>query len=446
MKKKVISLMLIGAMVASMAACGSNGGDKGGTKDNDTSAAAESDGGASEGGDTLTVWTWDPKFNIPAIKEAANIYKADHPDFNLKVVETLSDDCESKLIAAAEGGDLSTLPDIVLMQDNSYQKFVTAYPEAFEDLTDSGIDFSQFPAGKLAYSTVDGKNYGVPFDNGAVIGAYRTDILEQAGYTTADLTDIDWNRFIEIGKDVKAKTGTYMLSGQADSPDTIMMMLQSAGASLFDEDGKPAMTDNDALKECIDIYKTMVDEGIYLEVNKWDDYVTSITKGSVAGVINGNWIIATIQGMEDTAGKWEITNMPKLIKTPNATNYSNNGGSSWYITSNCKNKDLAIDFLKSTFAGSVELYEKILPTTGAIATYLPAGDSAAYAEPQAYWSNQPIFKTIVEYSKLTPANNTSPYYYDGRDAIGTQIQNIMNGADIDSAIADAQAEVEFSMQ
>ena len=30
MKKKVISLMLIGAMVASMAACGSNGGDKGG--------------------------------------------------------------------------------------------------------------------------------------------------------------------------------------------------------------------------------------------------------------------------------------------------------------------------------------------------------------------------------------------------------------------------------
>ena len=312
--------------------------------------------------------------------------------------------------------------------------------------TDSGIDFSQFPAGKLAYSTVDGKNYGVPFDNGAVIGAYRTDILEQAGYTTADLTDIDWNRFIEIGKDVKAKTGTYMLSGQADSPDTIMMMLQSAGASLFDEDGKPAMTDNAALKECIDIYKTMVDEGIYLEVNKWDDYVTSITKGSVAGVINGNWIIATIQGMEDTAGKWEITNMPKLIKTPNATNYSNNGGSSWYITSNCKNKDLAIDFLKSTFAGSVELYDKILASTGAIATYLPAGESEKYAEPVAYWSDQPIYKTIVDYSKLTPANNTSPYYYDGRNAIGTQIQNIMNGADTDSAIADAQAEVEFSMQ
>ena len=447
MKKKVISLMLIGAMVASMAACGSNGGSDNGNaaNGNDTSAAAESDGGASEGGNTLTVWTWDPAFNIPAIKEAGNIYKADHPDFELKVVETLSDDCETKLITAAESGDLSTLPDIVLMQDNSYQKFVSIYPEAFTDLTDSGIDFSQFTAGKLSYSTVDGKNYGVPFDNGAVIGAYRTDYLEQAGYTIDDLTDIDWNRFIEIAKDVKEKTGKYMLSGQADSPDMVMEMLQSAGASLFDKDGKPAMTDNAALKECISIYQKMVEEDVYYEVNNWDDYVSSITTGQVAGVINGNWISATIMGMKDTSGKWAITNMPKLIETPNATNYSNNGGSSWYITSNCKNKDLAIDFLKSTFAGSVKLYENILPTTGAIGTYAPAADSTAYQEPQEFWNNQPIFAKIVDFSLKTPTNNTSPYYYDGRNAIGTQIQNIMNGADVDQAIADAQAEVEFTM-
>lgn len=447
MKKKVISLMLIGAMVASMAACGSNGGSDNGNaaNGNDTSAAAESDGGASEGGNTLTVWTWDPAFNIPAIKEAGNIYKADHPDFELKVVETLSDDCETKLITAAESGDLSTLPDIVLMQDNSYQKFVSIYPEAFTDLTDSGIDFSQFAAGKLSYSTVDGKNYGVPFDNGAVIGAYRTDYLEQAGYTIDDLTDIDWNRFIEIAKDVKEKTGKYMLSGQADSPDMVMEMLQSAGASLFDKDGKPAMTDNAALKECISIYQKIVEEGVYYEVNNWDDYVSSITTGQVAGVINGNWISATIMGMKDTSGKWAITNMPKLIETPNATNYSNNGGSSWYITSNCKNKDLAIDFLKSTFAGSVKLYENILPTTGAIGTYAPAADSTAYQEPQEFWNNQPIFAKIVDFSLKTPTNNTSPYYYDGRNAIGTQIQNIMNGADVDQAIADAQAEVEFTM-
>ena len=443
MKKKVISLMLIGAMVASMAACGSKGGDS--STANKGGSAAEEQGGSSEGGNTLTVWTWDPAFNIPAIKEAGEIYKADHPDFNLEVVETLSDDCETKLITAASSGDLSTLPDICLMQDNSLQKFIAAYPEAFTDLTDSGIDFTQFPEGKLAYGIVDGKNYAVPFDNGAVVGCWRTDILEKAGYTIDDLTDIDFDQFIEIGKQVKEKTGLYMLSGQADSPDTIMMMLQSAGASLFNEDGSPNMVDNAALEECVDIYQRMVEAGIYYEVNSWDEYITSITSSQVAGTFNGNWIIATINGMEDTSGMWAITNMPKLVKTEGATNYSNNGGSSWYITGNCQNVDLAVDFLKSTFAGSVELYENILPTTGAIGTYAPAGESEAYQEPQEFWSNQPIYATIVEYSLKTPKNNTSPYYYDARNALGAQVQNMMQGTPVEEALQAAQEEVEFTI-
>lgn len=72
--------------------------------------------------------------------------------------------------------------------------------------------FGQFAAGKVAYATVDGKNYGVPSDNGAVITCYRTDILEQEGYTVDDLTDIDGDRYIEIGRDVLAKTGKPLLS------------------------------------------------------------------------------------------------------------------------------------------------------------------------------------------------------------------------------------------
>ena len=32
-------------------------------------------------------------------------------------------------------------------------------------------------------------NYGVPFDNGAVINCLRTDLLEQAGYTVDDFTE-----------------------------------------------------------------------------------------------------------------------------------------------------------------------------------------------------------------------------------------------------------------
>lgn len=442
MKKKLLSVLLVGAMAFSLAACGGGGGsdDSGSGSGGDSG----SDAGGSSGGDKLVVWTWDPAFNIPAIEEAGKIYKDTVNDkFELEVVETLSDDCETKLQTCAESGDFGTMPDIVLMQDNSYQKFVSFYPEAFTDLTDSGIDFSQFAEGKLSYSTVDGKNYGVPFDNGAVVSCYRTDILEEAGYSIDDITDIDWDKFIEIGKVVKEKTGKYMLSGQANSQDIIMMMLQSAGASLFNEDGTPNLVGNDPLNECIDIYQKMVKEGIFYEVNEWDEYVSSITNEQCAGTINGNWIMATIMGMEDTAGKWEITNMPKLVKTADATNYSNNGGSSWYVTSNCKNTDLAFDFLAKTFAGSEDLYANILPTTGAIGAWGPAGESEAYQAPQEFWNDQPIYSTIVEYAEKTPTNNTSAYYYDVREVISTAIQDIMTGGDKEKTLEQAQADAEF---
>ena len=450
MKKKVISLMLIGAMVASMAACGSNGGDKGGTKDNATSAAAESDGGASEGGDTLTVWTWDPKFNMPAIEEAGRMYKEDmgHSDFKLKVVETLSEDCEKKLISAAQSGDLSTLPDIVLMQDNSYQKFVSIYPEAFTDLTDSGIAFADFAEAKVANSVKDGKNYGVPYDSNTVIACYRTDYLDQAGYTIDDLTDITWDRFIEIGKDVLDKTGMPMLTNVQGEPDLLNMILQSAGISVFDEEGKISLVNNDGLKEAMNVYMDLINAGILQEQTDWSGYQGSINNGTVVGTINGSWICATITSTDqaEQEGNWAVTNMPKLNDYPGATNYSAQGGSTWAISSSSKNYDLAVDFFKTTWAGSTEFYDNILSQLGAIATYLPAADSDAYNQVSDYFGGEAIYSKIVSYGSNIPTINKGIYWSEEKEALGTALTNVLNGSsDLDSAIEEAQATIEFNI-
>ena len=86
MKKKVISLMLVGAMIASMGAmagCGSNSdsGTTGGT----TSADQDTTGSDEH---TLSVMAWDPAFNIPALQAAADDYKENvDPDFELNIIE-----------------------------------------------------------------------------------------------------------------------------------------------------------------------------------------------------------------------------------------------------------------------------------------------------------------------------------------------------------------------
>ena len=454
MKRKVIAVLLTSAMALSMAACGGGGSSDGGSSDGGSDAAATDDGAEAEGeevsgsgGDnTLTVWTWDPNFNIYAIEKAAEIYAANgHEGFTVQVEEVLSDDIETRLTTAVSAGDLSTLPDIFLMQDNSFQKYATNYPDLFTDLTDSGIDFSQFSEAKVAYSTVDGKNLGIPFDNGAVINAIRTDLIEQAGLTLEDFTDITWSQYMELAKQVLDATGVPMLTSQAGSPDLIMEMLQSCGASLFNEDGSVNIVGNDALKECMEIYAQMVADGTLVEVTDWDQYIASLNNGTAASALNGCWIIASITPQEDQSGNWQITNMPKLERQDNATNYSNNGGSSWVISSNCADTDLAIDFMNSTFAGSTELYDDLIQK-GALATWAPAGDSEAYAQPVEFFANQEIYALIVDYATQTPSNITGPFYYDARDAVGVALSNIIqSGADMDSEIASAQETVEFNM-
>ena len=214
MKKKALTMVLAATMLFSMVGCGSNGTADNGNSNNaaagteNASAAADNGGGSTEG--TLTVWCWD-SFNVDAMKKAAEIYQKDHPDAQINVVETVSNDIQTLVQTYAMSGELDSLPDIFLMDDQVFTKYLQNYPDVFADLTDSGINFSDFAESKVAKSVSDGKNYGVPYDSNTVIACYRTDYLEKAGYTIDDLTDITWDRFIEIGKDVLDKTGMPML-------------------------------------------------------------------------------------------------------------------------------------------------------------------------------------------------------------------------------------------
>ena len=414
--KKLVSLLLALTMIVSC-----------------TAAMAAEDG-------KITIWTWDPNFNIAAMKVAKEMYAAVNPNVEVVIEEVLSEDIETRVITAASSGDISNLPDIMLCQDNSFQKMVMNYPEVYANLTGK-YDYEGFPAGKLAYSTVDGQNHGIPFDAGTVVATYRTDILEQAGYTIADLTDIDWDRFIEIGRDVKAKTGLPMLTGQAGSIDTVLIMMQSCGASMFNEDGSVNFVNNEACQKVLEYYKTMVTEGIFVEVNTWDEYCGTLANSTCVGTINGCWILGTIMAVPEFSGKWALTNMPSMPGIEGATNYSNNGGSSWALV-NGTDLALALDFMK--MYRNVDFYNTILPSTSAIGTWAGAKEGSNYAAANEYYTDA-IFAKIVEYTAHVPANQTGAYYYDARDAMGTAITNFLNGGDLLSELASAEDEVNFAM-
>ena len=243
---------------------------------------------AADEEETLTVWCWDPTFNVYAMKQAEAAYQKDHPNFKLDIQEKVYSDIEQSLITAAEAGTYDTLPDIFLMQDYSFHKNVTNYPEIFTELTDSGIDFSKFSAGKLADSTVDEKNYGVPFDNGATIMAIRSDMVEKAGLKVEDFMDTTWSEFIELAKKVVEANDVPMLTSSGGS-EIVIEMLQSAGASPI-VDGEVKLVDNEALKASYlpaaesDVYNETSDfyggQAVYKDIVEFAGQVPGIDYGA----------------------------------------------------------------------------------------------------------------------------------------------------------------------
>src|SRR3954454_2108420 len=169
--KKILALLLVSILM--LTACSS------GSKTEEAS-------GNSKDTNKVTVWAWDPNFNIKAMKLAKDAYKSENPDVDIQVIENAQDDIIQKLNTSLSSGTTKGLPNIVLIEDYRAQSFLQAYPDMFYDLTGkfNAKDFAQY---KIAPTSVDGKNYGLPFDTG-VAGLYvRTDYLEKAGYTAADL-------------------------------------------------------------------------------------------------------------------------------------------------------------------------------------------------------------------------------------------------------------------
>ncbi len=392
---------------------------------------------------TLTVWCWDPGFNIYSMREAAKIYNRTNPNVTVNIVETPWEDLQQKLITSLSANDTSSLPDIILCQDNAILKNVSNYPNAFAPLNGK-VDFSQFAQYKVTFGEVDGKNYSVPVDNGVTATFLRTDIIQEAGLSVDDFTDITWERFHELGKIVKERTGKYMISYVGNDPDYVMIVLQSAGTWFFDNDGNVNIANNPALIEGLRIYADMVADGTCLAVADWNAFVASVNNGQVASSIDGSWMVATISAQEDQSGKWAITNTPRLT-VPGAKNSSSQGGSSWMVMASSKNQDVAIDLLNKTFAGSVELYETILPSTGMIATWLPAADSPAYKQGNAYFGGQTIYEDFVRYSTEIPRVKYGIYNYEARAEIGVAIADILRGSSVEEALAKAERNVRFIM-
>lgn len=380
---------------------------------------------AAEKSGKITIWAWDPNFNIPVMAEAKARYQKVHPKVEIEIVDMAKADVEQKLNTVLASGAREGLPDIVLIEDYNAQKYLQAYPSAFADLTKK-INYKDFAEYKTELMTLKRKIYGVPFDSGVSALFYRKDILAEAGFKPSDLNNITWDRFIEIGKIVKEKTGVAMVGFDTADGGTMRIMMQSAGQWYFDAKGDPHIVKNDAIREAFLTYKKLVDSGITKTTSGWNEWVAAFNKGETATVLTGCWIIGSIKAEASQAGLWAVAPTPRLnLKT--SVNYSNLGGSSWYITAKSRNRQVAEDFLNATFAADRDLYQKILVEQGAIGSYLPSQNGPAYTEADPFFDGQKVYADFAAWMREIPPVNYGLFTYEADSAMMTVMPDYLAG-------------------
>ena len=400
----------------------------------------------AQAGTTVTVWCWDKNFNGATMKEAGDRYAKLHPDVTLNIVDFAKPDMEQKLQAQLASGTTDGLPDIVLIEDYGAQKYLQSFTKAFEPLSDSkAIDYSTFAPYKVSLATVNGKTYSVPFDSGDSGWFYRSDILAQAGYKPADLENITWDKLIEIGKTVEAKTGKKLLDLDLNDVGLLRIMMQSAGGWYFTADGKSAI-DTPNFKAVLTEYAKLVQSGIYKPVSGWAEYTGGFTSGQVASTITGVWMVGTIKANADQSGKWAIAPTPRMDGVAGSANASNLGGSSWYVMASSKNKAAAVDFLAQIWGKDKDFYQKILVGQGAFGTFLPAREGEAFKASDAFFGGAPVWLNFSNWLAKIPSVNYGTFTNEADAAVAAQLPGLAKGGSVDDAIKAIDTQLKQQMQ
>ena len=430
--KKLLALLLTLTMVLSLAACGQSA-EEPAAPATEESAGSESagteesgSGEASAEAETVTVWAWDPNFNIAIMEKAAATYSADNPNVTIEVVDFAKGDLEQKLHTNLASGVTDDLPDIVLIEDYNAKKYLEAYPGSFEALSGQ-INHENFVPYKVELMTVDGEVYGVPFDSGVSGMYYRADVIEAAGYTAEDMMNITWDEFLTIAQDVADKTDYKMLATDPLDGGLMRIMMNSSGDWYFDAEGNATVAGNESLIEAARIYKEIVTSDFTKHTSGWGEWVGSVNSGEVATITTGVWITGTVKAGEGQEGLWNVAPTPRL-SVGNSVNASNLGGSSWYVLASSDEKAAAIDFLAKTYDADTPFYQEILVEKGAVGSYVPSHSGEAYSAPDEFFKGQEVFKDFGDWMNAIPAIDYGLYTYEADAAIMMFMPQVYDGS------------------
>ena len=317
-----------GVMALGLAACS-------GTK---TDSA---DSGSASGGQ-VTVEMWDYLSGETAndsINAAIAEFEKANPDIKVKRTTFAFADLSKSILQGSVGGQV---PDVAVVDVVDNQNFASL--GMLKDLSNDGINKSDFFEGPWSSVVYEGKTYGIPLNSNNLALYYNKQMLKDAGVEVPT----DWASLKEVAKkttkgDVKGIAISAVKSESATFQ--ILPFVWQTGGDLKDyaTSGATALA----------YLRGLIDDGSMSEaVSNYtqEDARTQFITGKSAMMINGPWELATLT--KDAKFDWDVAPLPKDKRAATSM-----GGENVVVMNGAKQSDAAVKLAKFlTSAEGAKIY------------------------------------------------------------------------------------------
>ena len=415
-------IALTGVAALALAAC-SGGGDAG--------------SGGEDGGDVTLEFSqwWEPELPDGAFRGLMDKFEAENPGIKVELLSGPYASTKEQVVAGAASG---TMSDVVGLDGAWVSDFAKqgAITDLTAVMTDAGYDDSQL----ASQVQVDAKTYMIPVVNFVYPMFTNDDLLSQAGVTAPPTNRTEFadaaTKITALGDNVHGWVLPLSLEAPNGIQNDVMSWVWASGGSML-KDGKPALTDNEAVTSATDYIQGLWDDGVIAPGSftmKEQDKVEEFTNGRVGMMIDS---LAHVTDLRESNPDLKFS----ISAIPAEDGYTDKRGipyASWGIgiAENSEHKAEAfklVEFLMS---------EEINSELSTMANAFP-GNTASVPD---FVKDDELFSTAFEiYKSGYPANEFTglPVAEQLMRDFGEQFQKALDGQQsMEDALAAAQAKWE----
>ncbi|CAH0120694.1 Cyclodextrin-binding protein [Paenibacillus sp. CECT 9249] len=380
--KKVVSLVLITALLLVLAACGS--------KENSNSGSDNTKGEQVKL--TMVESLSSPK-RTEFLKQSIAEFEKQNPNIKVELISPPLESADNKInqmLAAKQDVDVLEVRDITVAQ------FVNnSYLESLEPYVSNWADYSTLSVSALTMAKdINNTAYYIPYGIYQRELFYRTDLFAEKNLKVPTT----WEELYEVGKaltDPSQNKYGYSFRGGAGAEQYMTQIVQdyngsnvNPGDSVFNNDGSTIFSTPGAI-EALELYKKIYKEISPPDSANWafSEQVQGFTSGTTAMLIQDP---DTIESIATALNEDQWASAP-LPTGPDGVSHFVLGSAGWGMTSHSKHKDEAWKLIE--FLSSPEQNLAFSKTAGIIPIHTTASDDeffkvGAYA-PYIEMANKP---------------------------------------------------------